>query len=195
MLHQTFACILVSVEALEEEAVTPECLPSSESPQEEQPAPPHKDQNEAWSVEDVHLEFFDINCMPEQREEVQAKPDGSSSQASCATCHSTNQGPVIDAEERALLNLLRFDNRGPRGSRWNASAVSRRYVTLVGWPKRGDEERMKHRDRVKKRARLEKTNSMLERLQSCLNRAEAHKAAAASLDSAKALEGRVLDAD
>ena len=104
--------MLVLVEALEEEAVTPECLPSSESPREEQPAPPHKDQNEAWSVEDVHLEFFDINCMPEQREEVQAKPDGSSSQASCATCHSSNQGPVIDAEERALLNLLRFDNRG-----------------------------------------------------------------------------------
>ena len=109
--------------------------------------------------------------------------------------HRINLFGVIDAEERALLNLLRFDNRGPRGSRWNASAVSRRYVTLVGWPKRGDEERMKHRDRVKKRARLEKTNSMLERLQSCLNRAEAHKAAAASLDSAKALEGRVLDAN
>lgn len=129
--------------------------------------------------------------MPEQREEVEQKQEVSSSQPGCANCLPTNQGPVIDAEERALLNLLKFDNRGPRGSRWNASGVSRRYVTLVEWPKRGDEDKDRHRERLKKKARMEKTSSMLERLQSCLNRAEAHKAATASLDSAKALEGKV----
>lgn len=58
---------------------------------------------------------------------------------------------------------------------------------MVEWPRRGD-DKDKHKERIKKRARLEKTSSMLERLQSCLTRAEAHKAAAASLDSAKALE-------
>lgn len=173
-------------ESLVEETV-PDLLPSSESPREEQAAH-HKDQGDAWSVEDVQLEFFDINCMPEQREEVERKPEVTSSQTSCSNCLTTNQGPVIDAEERALLNLLKFDNSVPRGSRWNASGVSRRYVTLVGWPKRGDEDKERHRDKVKKRTRMEKTSSMLERLQSCLNRAEAQKAAAASLDRAKALE-------
>ena len=181
----------VSEESLVEETV-PDLLPSSESPREEQAAH-HKDQGDAWSVEDVQLEFFDINCMPEQREEVERKPEVTSSQTSCSNCLTTNQGPVIDAEERALLNLLKFDNSVPRGSRWNASGVSRRYVTLVGWPKRGDEDKERHRDKVKKRTRMEKTSSMLERLQSCLNRAEAQKAAAASLDRAKALEGKPLD--
>ena len=131
--------------------------------------------------------------MTEQREELEAKPEGLSPQTGCANCLPNNQGSLIDAEERALLNLLKFDNRGPKGSRWNAPGVSRRYVTLVEWPKRADEsDKDKHKDRIKKRARLEKTSSMLERLQSCLTRAEAHKAATASLDSAKALEGNVI---
>ena len=142
-------------------------------------------------MDDVELEFFDINCVTEQREEVEPKPEVLSTQTSCSNCLPTNQSPLIDAEERALLNLLKFDNRGPRGSRWNAPGVSRRYVTLVEWPKRGDESD-KHKDRIKKRARFEKTSSMLERLQSCLTRAEAHKAAATSLDSAKALEGFIF---
>lgn len=164
-------------------------VPCSESPQEEHAAAQQKEQ-EAWDVDDVELEFFDINCVTEQREEVEPKPEVLSTQTSCSNCLPNNQSPLIDAEERALLNLLKFDNRGPRGSRWNAPGVSRRYVTLVEWPKRGDEsDKDKHKDRNKKRARLEKTSSMLERLQSCLTRAEAHKAAAASLDSAKALEG------
>lgn len=166
-------------------------VPCSESPHEEQEAAQQKEQ-EAWDVEDVELEFFDINSMTEQREEVEPKPEVLlAQQNSCANCLPNNQSSLIDAEERALLNLLKFDNRGPRGSRWNAPGVSRRYVTLVEWPKRGDESD-KHKDRVKKRARLEKTSSMLERLQSCLTRAEAHKAAAASLDSAKALEGNLI---
>ena len=62
-------------------------------------------------------------------------------------------------------------------------------MSVVEWPRRGDDDKDKHKERIKKRTRLEKTSSMLERLQSCLTRAEAHKAAAASLDSAKALEG------
>lgn len=176
-----------SDETLEEETLQ-NLLPCSEAPQEEQPAQHEQD---AWSVEDVQLEFFDINCAPEQREEGERKPEVPPSQTSCANCLPTNQGPVIDAEERALLNLLKFDNRGPRGSRWNGSGVSRRYVTLVEWPKRGDEEKDKHKERVKKRARMEKTSSMLERLQSCLSRAEAQKAATVSLDRTKALEGKV----
>ena len=159
-------------------------LPCPESPQEEQPAQPDQD---AWSVEDVQLEFFDISCMPEQREELGRKQEVSS-QTGCANCLPANQAPVIDAEERALLNLLKFDNRVPRGSRWNAPGVSRRYVTLVEWPKRVEEEKDRHK--YKKRARMDKTSSMLERLQSRLNRAEVQKAAAASLDSAKALEGK-----
>lgn len=165
-------------------------VPCSEIPQEEQAAAQQKEQ-EAWDVDDVELEFFDINCVTEQREEVEPKPEVLSTQTSCSNCPPTNQSPLIDAEERALLNLLKFDNRGPRGSRWNAPGVSKRYVTLVEWPKRGDESD-KHKDRIKKRARLEKTSSMLERLQSCLTRAEAHKAAATSLDSAKALQGDVI---
>jgi len=171
-------------ETLEEETLH-DLLPCSEAPQEEQPAQHEQD---AWSVEDVQLEFFDINCAPEQREEGERKPEVPPSQTSCADCLPTNQGPVIDAEERALLNLLKFDNRGPRGSRWNGSGVSRRYVTLVEWPKRGDEEKDKHKERIKKRARMEKTSSMLERLQSCLSRAEAQKTATVSLDRTKALE-------
>jgi len=162
-------------------------VPCSESPQDDH-ATAQQEEQEAWDVDDVELEFFDINCVTEQREEEEPKPEVLSTQASCSNCLPTNQSPLIDAEERALLNLLKFDNRGPRGSRWNAPGVSRRYVTLVEWPKRGDESD-KHKDRMKKRARFEKTSSMLERLQSCLTRAEAHKAAAASLDSAKALEG------
>ncbi|KAL9982066.1 hypothetical protein ACROYT_G010856 [Oculina patagonica] len=175
-------------DTLEEEALQ-DLVPCSESLHEEQEAAQQKEQ-EAWDVEDVELEFFDINSMTEQREEVEPKPEVLlAQQNSCANCLPNNQSSLIDAEERALLNLLKFDNRGPRGSRWNAPGVSRRYVTLVEWPKRGDEsDKDKHKDRVKKRARLEKTSSMLERLQSCLTRAEAHKAAAASLDSAKALE-------
>lgn len=168
-------------ETLEEETLR-DLLPCPESPQEEQPAQPDQD---AWSVEDVQLEFFDISCMPEQREELGRKQEVSS-QTGCANCLPANQAPVIDAEERALLNLLKFDNRVPRGSRWNAPGVSRRYVTLVEWPKRVEEEKDRHK--YKKRARMDKTSSMLERLQSRLNRAEVQKAAAASLDSAKALE-------
>lgn len=177
----------VSDETLEEDALQ-DLLPCPETPPDEEPAQPDQD---AWSVEDVHLEFFDINCMPEQKEKAEQKPDVSP-QTGCTNCLPDNQGPIIDAEERALLNLLKFDNRVPRGSRWNAAGVARRYVTLVEWPKRGDEDKVKPKDRYKKRVRMEKTSSMLERLQSCLNRAEAHKAAAASLDSAKALEGEVL---
>lgn len=172
-------------ETLEEEALQ-NLVPGSESPQDDH-ATAQQEEQEAWDVDDVELEFFDINCVTEQREEVEPKQEVLSTQASCSNCLPTNQSPLIDAEERALLNLLKFDNRGPRGSRWNAPGVSRRYVTLVEWPKRGDESD-KHKDRIKKRARFEKTSSMLERLQSCLTRAEAHKAAAASLDSAKALE-------
>ena len=192
LFFKCFQCVLgfVSDETLEEETLG-DLLPCSDGPQEEEPAQHDQD---AWSVEDVQLEFFDINCMPEQRgEEVERKTEvPSAPQGGCANCLPTNQGPVIDAEERALLNLLKFDNRGPRGSRWNATGVSRRYVTLVEWPKRRDEDKTdKHKDRLKNRARMEKTSSMLERLQSCLNRAEAHKAATASLDSAKALEGKL----
>ena len=171
--------MILSDETLEEEALQDADVPCSESPQEEQAA--QQKEQEAWDVEDVELEFFDINGMTEQREET-----------SCSNCLPNNQGSLIDAEERALLNLLKFDNRGPRGSRWNAPGMSRRYVSLVEWPRRGGEEKDKHKDRIKKRSRLEKTSSMLERLQSCLTRAEAHKAAAASLDSAKALEGEFI---
>lgn len=176
----------VADETLEEETLH-DLSPCAESSQEEQPAQCDQD---AWSVEDVQLEFLDISCVPEQRDDNERKSEVSS-QTGCANCLPVNQGPVIDAEERALLNLLKFDNRVPRGSRWNASGVSRRYVTLVEWPKRGDEE--KDRQRYKKRARMERTSSMLERLQSCLNRAEMQKAAAAaSVDSAKSLEGMLL---
>ena len=174
----------VADETLEEETLH-DLSPCAESSQEEQPAQGDQD---AWSVEDVQLEFLDISCVPEQRDDDERKSEVSS-QTGCANCLPVNQGPVIDAEERALLNLLKLDNRVPRGSRWNASGVSRRYVTLVEWPKRGDEE--KDRQRYKKRARMERTSSMLERLQSCLNRAEMQKAAAAaSVDSSKSLEGR-----
>lgn len=172
-------------ETLEEEALQ-DLVPCSESSPEEQAA--QQKEQEAWDVEDVELEFFDINSVTEQREEAEPKPEPLSTQTSCSNCLPNNQGPLIDAEERALLNLLKFDNRGPRGSRWNAPAVSRRYVSVVEWPRRGDDDKDKHKERIKKRTRLEKTSSMLERLQSCLTRAEAHKAAAASLDSAKALE-------
>lgn len=165
-------------------------VPCSESTQEEHEV--QQKEQEAWDVEDVELEFFDINGITEQREEVEPMPEVLSMQTSCSNCLPNSQSPLIDAEERALLNLLKFDNRGPRGSRWNAPGVSRRYLTLVEWPKRGDEEKDKHKDRIKKRARLEKTSSMLERLQSCLTRAEAHKAATASLDSSKALEGELI---
>ncbi|KAK2574347.1 E3 ubiquitin-protein ligase TRIM37 [Acropora cervicornis] len=176
-------------ETLEEETLH-DLSPCADSSQEEQPAQCDQD---AWSVEDVQLEFLDISCVPEQRDDNERKSEVSS-QTGCANCLPVNQGPVIDAEERALLNLLKFDNRVPRGSRWNASGVSRRYVTLVEWPKRGDEE--KDRQKYKKRARMERTSSMLERLQSCLNRAEMQKAAAAaaSVDSAKSLEESLSNA-
>ena len=180
------AWCFLSDETLEEEALQ-DLVPCSESSPEEQAA--QQKEQEAWDVEDVELEFFDINSVTEQREEAEPKPEPLSTQTSCSNCLPNNQGPLIDAEERALLNLLKFDNRGPRGSRWNAPAVSRRYVSVVEWPRRGDDDKDKHKERIKKRTRLEKTSSMLERLQSCLTRAEAHKAAAASLDSAKALEG------
>lgn len=177
-------------DTLEEETLH-DLSPCADSSQEEQPAHAQCDQD-AWSVEDVQLEFLDISCVPEQRDDNERKSEVSS-QTGCANCLPVNQGPVIDAEERALLNLLKFDNRVPRGSRWNASGVSRRYVTLVEWPKRGDEE--KDRQRYKKRARMERTSSMLERLQSCLNRAEMQKAAAAaSVDSSKSLEESLSNA-
>lgn len=184
VLMTCFNCTF-SDETLEEEALQ-DLVPCSESPPEEQAS--HQKEQEAWDVEDVELEFFDINSLTEQREEAEPKPEPLSNQTSCSNCLPSNQGSLIDAEERALLNLLKFDNRGPRGSRWNAPGASRRYVSVVEWPRRGD-DKDKHKERIKKRARLEKTSSMLERLQSCLTRAEAHKAAAASLDSAKALEG------
>ena len=125
----------VADETLEEETSLHDLSPCPESSQEEQPAQCDQD---AWSVEDVQLEFLDISCVPEQRDENGPKSEVSS-QTGCANCLPVNHGPVIDAEERALLNLLKFDNRVPRGSRWNASGVSRRYVTLVEWLKCGDE--------------------------------------------------------
>ena len=68
--------------------------------------------------------------------------------------------------------------------------MSRGHVTFVEWPKRGDE--VKDRQRYKKRAQIERTSGMLERLRSCLSRAEMQKAAAASVDSSKSVEGSLL---
>ena len=84
--------------------------------------------------------FLDMICLAWQRGENERKPE-ISSHAGCAL------SPVIDAEERALLNL-KFDSRVRRRSRWNLSGVSNRCVILVEWPKRGNEEvdRKRHED-------------------------------------------------
>ena len=85
--------------------------------------------------------FLDTICVAEQRGENERKPE-ISSHAGCAL------SPVIVAEERALLNLLKFDSRVRRISRWNASGVSKRFVILVERPKRGSEDvdRKRHED-------------------------------------------------
>ena len=85
--------------------------------------------------------FLDTICVAEQRGENERKPE-ISSHAGCAL------SPVIVAEERALLNLLKFDTRVRRISRWNASGVSKRFVILVERPKRVSEDvdRKRHED-------------------------------------------------
>ena len=85
--------------------------------------------------------FLEMICVAEQRGENERKPE-ISSQAGCAP------SPVIDAEERALLNLLKFDIRVKRRSRWNSSGVSKRCVILFEWPKCGNEDvyRKRHED-------------------------------------------------
>lgn len=113
--------------------------------------------------------FLDTICVAEQRGENERKPE-ISSHAGCAL------SPVIVAEERALLNLLKFDSRVRRRSRWNASGVSKNCGPSAGM-KRYTESDMKT-------ARMERTTSMLERLQT---RAEIQKATVASVGSTKAL--------
>ena len=82
-------------------------VPGSESPQDDH-ATAQQEEQEAWDVDDVELEFFDINCVTEQREEVEPKPEVLSTQASCSNCLPTNQSPLIDAEERALSDLFKY---------------------------------------------------------------------------------------
>ena len=186
-----FAFAITSLEETLEEDTLQDHTPCTETPEDEHPA---QEEQEAWNLEDVELELLDSNCVakPHCNKEGELKPEVPSAQGNCQhdpLVPSSAQGPVIDAEERALLNLLKFDNRGPRGSRWNGPGCPRRFVSLVDWPKRGEDEKERRKDRFKKRTRLERNSSMLERLQSCLNRAEAQKKTVASLDTVEAVEG------
>lgn len=117
---------------------------------------------------------LEMICVAEQRGENERKPE-ISSQAGCAP------SPVIDAEERALLNLLKFDSRVKRRSRGTRLACPRGASYLLSGPSAG----MKTcTESDRKTARMERTSSMSERLQT---RAEIQKAAVASVDSIKAL--------
>lgn len=134
-------------------------------------SPPCQGEREVWNLEDVEVQLVEEKEVQEPQAELAA--------SSCQ-CPELSFS-VIDPEERALLNLLSFEKRGPRGLRWSGSNSPRKVTS--------NSSRVTERDRAKRRARLECRNiGMLERLQHCLTRAET-RSSSSTLENLKALEG------
>ena len=89
------------------------------------------------------------------------------------------------ATKFTLQFLTGFDKKS-RGSPWDSRRVSsQRYTSLVAHPPRRPDS--KHESR--RRRHFERSGSMLERLQSCLCRAEANKNTASTIDNLRAVQG------
>ena len=128
-------------------------------------------QGEVWNLEDVQLQIM------EENEAEESPPHCAASSRAAVPEPSAS---VIDPEERALLNMLSFEPRGPRGVRWGNS------------PQKASRDASKatDQDKAKRRARLEcRTSGMLEKLQHCLTRAES-KAAVSAHSSLKTYHGK-----
>jgi len=130
-----------------------------------------EEDEEGWTLDDVELELVEpILC---KESDLQEDRD----QASAATGTNKDKLSFFEPEARVLLNLIKLSESG---SRWNTP--SRKAVSLIDVP------RAEEKAASRRRARYERCSSMLEKLQCCLNRAEA-KSSAAALESVKQLEG------
>lgn len=140
-----------------------------------------EEDEEGWTLEDVQFEILDPSSEEKKDEEKKEQQTDRPGEASATSASSTLS--FIEPEARVLLNLLKLSESG---SRWKtASGSTRKAVSLIEMP------RAEEKAASKRRARYERCNSMLEKLQSCLNRAEAKSSAIAALGSMKHFEGTV----
>lgn len=129
-------------------------------------------------MEDVEFELVE----PIMEKDFQDKQNhDEQSQASAASEIPTEKLAFFEPEARVLLNLIKLSESG---SRWKTNSPTRKALSLIDVP------RAEEKAASRRRARYERCSSMLEKLQSCLNRAEA-KSSAAALESVKQLEGNV----
>lgn len=128
----------------------------------------------------MQFEILDSNT-EEKKDEEKKEQTETPGEAGATSVPSTLS--FIEPEARVLLNLLKLSESG---ARWKTSSGStRKAVSLIDMP------RAEEKAASKRRARYERCNSMLEKLQSCLNRAEAKSSAIAALGSMKNLEGKI----
>lgn len=129
-----------------------------------------EEDEEGWTLDDVELELVEPIMQKDDTQEDR-------SEAGAATGTNKDKLSFFEPEARVLLNLIKLSESG---SRWNTP--SRKTMSLIDVP------RAEEKAASRRRARYERCSSMLEKLQSCLNRAEA-KSSAAALESVKQLEG------
>lgn len=132
-----------------------------------------EEDEEGWTLEDVEVQLVE----PEEKKEDDQQDEASPPEVAKDTLS------FFEPEARVLLNLIKLSESG---SRWKTSSPTRKAVSLVEIPR---SERSEEKAACRRRARYERCSSMLEKLQSCLNRAEA-KSSAAALESMKHLEGK-----
>ncbi|XP_031553349.1 E3 ubiquitin-protein ligase TRIM37-like isoform X1 [Actinia tenebrosa] len=142
-----------------------------------------EEDEEGWTLEDVQFEILDSNI--EEKKDEEKKERQAEAQSETNATSSSNTLSFIEPEARVLLNLLKLSESG---SRWKTSSGStRKAVSLIDMP------RAEEKAASKRRARYERCSSMLEKLQSCLNRAEAKSTAIAALGSMKHLEEAITN--
>ncbi|XP_048582260.1 E3 ubiquitin-protein ligase TRIM37 isoform X2 [Nematostella vectensis] len=144
--------------------------------------------DDGWTLEDVQFELIDMNeekpvdePVAEPKPEPPPQPDSAPGASSSPNSSAAAALTLVDPEARALLNLLKL---GETRSRWKSGRNpenARKTVSLI------EQSRAEERAASSSRARYERCTSMLEKLQSCLNRAEA-KNSAAALDTLKSIE-------
>lgn len=137
-----------------------------------------EEDDDGWTLEDVEFELVEQSMDKDSQDKEQPDHKNEAS-AAAAPDTASDKLAFFEPEARVLLNLIKLSESG---SRWKTSNTSRKAVSLIEMPR--SEEKAASR----RRARYERCSSMLEKLQSCLNRAEA-KSSAAALESVKQLEG------
>lgn len=131
------------------------------------------EEEEGWTLDDVEFELVEPVMEKETLDQQEDR-----NEAGAASGTAKDKLAFFEPEARVLLNLIKLSESG---SRWNTT--SRKAMSLIEMP------RTEEKAASRRRARYERCSSMLEKLQSCLNRAEA-KSSAAALESVKQLEGK-----